>query len=129
MARADLAQLEPLEQLALVASSTDVLLGMHGAALTYSLYLPPWGALVELWPKNSDMWRCFEHMATMAGLHYARWENSSPAAFRVDASGDYTAVDVAAVASMVAEAAAKVRAQLAARGSAARAAAQAQASG
>jgi hypothetical protein len=89
----DFAPLDLSEQLELV-SRTDVLVGMHGAALTFALYLPPHAAVVELWPKRGDMWRCFEHIATMAGLHYGRWENGNPAAFRADGSGDYTTVDV-----------------------------------
>jgi hypothetical protein len=80
-------------QLATVAR-TEVLVGMHGAALTYALYMPPHGAVVELWPKGQDMWRCFEHAAAMAGLQYARWANADPGAFREDAAGDYTRVNV-----------------------------------
>lgn len=63
---------------------------MHGAALTYAALMPPHGGVLEAWPKDRDMWRCFEHLATMAGLHYARWENRDPARFRADAGGDYT---------------------------------------
>jgi hypothetical protein len=68
---------------------------MHGAALTYGLYLPAHGGVLELWPKDRDMWRCFEHLTTMAGLHYARWENRNPGDFRIDERGDYTTVNIA----------------------------------
>ncbi len=101
---ADLALVPAEEQVGLMAARTDLLVGMHGAALTYAALLPPWGAVVELWPKDRDMWRCFEHLAAMAGLQYERWENTEPAAFRADERGDYTRVDVGAVAAMVARA-------------------------
>ena len=38
------------EQLRIV-QSTDVLVGMHGAALAHALLMPPHAALVELWPQ------------------------------------------------------------------------------
>lgn len=41
---------------------------MHGAALTYPLYMPSHGGVIELWPKATDIWRCFEHIATLAGV-------------------------------------------------------------
>ena len=96
VSRADLAPLSVAAQVSLIAR-TDVLVGMHGAALTWAALLPPHAAVLELWPKDRDMWRCFEHLAAMAGLAYERWENAEPARFRQDASGDYTAVDESAV--------------------------------
>jgi hypothetical protein len=98
----DLAPLSAEAQVELMATRTDVLVGMHGAALTYAALLPPWAAVVELWPKDRDIWRCFEHLAAMAGLAYERWENANPAALRADAGGDYTRADVGAVADIVA---------------------------
>jgi hypothetical protein len=91
--RRDFARLGVEEQLG-VAAASEVLVGMHGAALTLALYMPPHGAVLELWPKEEGIWRCFEHLAAMGGLDYARWANPSPARFRVDAEGDYTTVDV-----------------------------------
>ena len=42
---------------------------MHGAALAWSLVMPPGTALLELWPQP-NMWRLYEHTAQWAGLHY-----------------------------------------------------------
>lgn len=67
---------------------------MHGAALTFPMYMPAHGAVIEFWPKATDMWRCFEHIATMSGLFYQRWENPDPGRFRTDSNGDYTRIDV-----------------------------------
>ena len=91
--RHDFAQLSVEAQLAIMAG-TEVLVGMHGAALTLALYMPSHGAVLELWPKDRDMWRCFEHLSAMAGLEYRRWENTDPTRLRVDGAGDYTNVDV-----------------------------------
>jgi len=87
----DLAHLTITQQIQLVAHS-DVLVGMHGAALSHLPYLPPWGGALELWPKQRDMWRCFEHLARWSGVLYSRWANQQPSAFRQDALGDYTRV-------------------------------------
>jgi hypothetical protein len=90
----DLATLDFAAQARLVAEGTDVLVGMHGAALTHALYLPRWAGVLELWPKPTDMWRCFELLATMAGVAYDRWANADAAALRADAAGDYLTLPV-----------------------------------
>ncbi len=79
----DLVHLTAHKQLARIAA-TDVLVGMHGAALTYAVHMSPGAGVVEMWPKDRDMWRCFEHLARMAGLRYDRWENRDPSRFRSD---------------------------------------------
>lgn len=40
-----------MEQQLAVVQQTDILVGMHGAALAHALLLPPHAALVELWPQ------------------------------------------------------------------------------
>ena len=88
----DMVHLSLEEQVRLIARS-DVLVGMHGAALSHMLAMPPWGGVFELWPKPTDMWRCFEHMARWAGLAYGRLAASGTAPqFRTDKNGDYTTV-------------------------------------
>ena len=109
VARIDFALLTVAEQVALVAERTDVLVGMHGAALSYALLLPPWAAVLELWPKPTDMWRCFEHLSTMTGVFYERWANADNSAFREDEKGDYLTLPTADVAAKVADLASKVR--------------------
>ena len=49
--------------------SSDECTGMHGAALAWSLLMPPGTALLELWPEPG-MWRLYEHTAQWAGLLY-----------------------------------------------------------
>ena len=55
-------------------SQTDVLIGMHGAGLTYVLCLPGHGGLIELFPRRSS-WRnqAFANLARWRNLHYQRW--------------------------------------------------------
>jgi hypothetical protein len=123
VSRVDFAQLDARAQVATMAGS-DVVVGMHGAALTQTLYQPPWGGLLELWPKPADMWRCFEHVAAMSGLVYERWENRGyPDRFRQDGAGDYTTVDVGEFAAVFARVAGGVRARKDARHTPERAAA------
>ena len=58
----DLAAMSLEEQLNLLAGGgTDVLIGMHGAALAWALLLPPHAAVIELWPQAEGVWRCYEH--------------------------------------------------------------------
>lgn len=109
--RVDFATLDAAAQVATIAR-TDILVGMHGAALTHALYLPHHAAVLELWPKPQDMWRCFEHIAAMSGLSYERWVNHAyPGGFRVDDQGDYTTVDVQEFARMLAALAGTTRAR------------------
>ena len=91
--KVDMVQLTFQAQLALMAG-TDVLVGMHGAALSHVVYLPPWAGVMELWPKDHDMWRCFEHLTQLTGPAYQRWENKNDKRFRKDRHGDYTLVEV-----------------------------------
>ncbi|KAK9819676.1 hypothetical protein WJX72_000981 [[Myrmecia] bisecta] len=93
----DLASLSLLEQLSTLADA-DILIGMHGAALAYTLLMPPHAGVIELWAQDKGIWRCYEHTSAWAGLEYRRWQNTDPTRTRVDAAGsDITTVDVSAV--------------------------------
>lgn len=91
--RIDFAQF-PLDQQVDTVRQTDIMIGMHGAALTHTLFLQPGSVLFELWPSTTGIWRCFEHIAPMSGVHYVRWSNRHRDKFRKDSSGDYTTVTV-----------------------------------
>lgn len=45
--------LPAVEQQLAVVQQADVLIGVHGTALAFSLALPPHAALVEIWPQAS----------------------------------------------------------------------------
>ena len=81
----DFAQLNFSAQLS-VLSSADILIGMHGAALSHAFFLPPWSALIELHPINQN-WHCFEHMTEWRGLSYSAWRNTHHQAEREDDIG------------------------------------------
>jgi hypothetical protein len=70
----DFGELSWPEQLAL-ARSTTVLLGMHGAGLTWSMFLEPGGGLVELhqFLGKAAPPKGLSNIATHAGLTYIRW--------------------------------------------------------
>jgi glycoprotein 2-beta-D-xylosyltransferase len=73
-----LERLSMADQLRLV-SATDVLVGMHGAGLTHTLFLPSGAALVELFPAyHSPATRYFRRMAECRGLFYQGWQNADP---------------------------------------------------
>jgi len=83
-----------LEEQVHTAAASDIIIGMHGAALAHSLWLPSWGGLVEMGSrKNLGMY--FHKIARWAGIHYENWINPHyPGSFRKDSDGDYTSVDM-----------------------------------
>ena len=114
----DFAQIAIQHQLALV-STADLLIGVHGAALSHAIFLPAKGALLELQPAQQN-WRIFQHMQQWAhrqdggeegggeqgglwkrdavhGANYGEWRNSVPGRERKDDVGDGIEVDVAEV--------------------------------
>ena len=50
--------------------NTDIFIGMHGAALTYVLFLPKHGALVELFPTETAYTSHFHSIAIRRGIKY-----------------------------------------------------------
>ncbi|KAL0034323.1 hypothetical protein WJX77_009296 [Trebouxia sp. C0004] len=94
----DLAHISLAEQIQLVSSGTDILIGMHGAALAWSLMMPPGTALLELWPQP-NMWRLYEHTAQWAGLHYRHWASQDKMPHSV--LEPPTSVDVQAIAALL----------------------------
>ena len=68
------------EQLKIV-TGTDILIGMHGAGLVHSLFLPSHGALVELFPERKKRLTHFRSIALWHGLKYKSWfKNTTKAA-------------------------------------------------
>ncbi|XP_023931081.1 beta-(1,2)-xylosyltransferase-like [Lingula anatina] len=68
-------QLKLKDQLELVAK-TDILVGMHGAGLTHTLFLPKHGGLIEIFPQYSNVMGHFRSLSNWRGIHYAFWKNS-----------------------------------------------------
>ena len=63
------------QQLSLIAN-TDILIGMHGAALSYSVLLPQTSVVIELFPQGSSANWHMEYLAKWNGLRYIKWKNS-----------------------------------------------------
>ena len=80
-----------------IVSRTDVLIGMHGAALTHSLFLPSHAALIELRPvRNSPP--MYARTSEWSGLIYESWTNEDhPKHYQEDANGDYTTISIPAL--------------------------------
>ncbi|KAI2809919.1 hypothetical protein BLOT_001072 [Blomia tropicalis] len=71
-------QMPFLEQIA-ITSKTDILIGMHGAGLTHTLFQPDYGLLFELYNcKDVD---CYRDLARLRGTHYLTWRNDSKLSF------------------------------------------------
>ena len=83
-----------------VISETDILIGMHGAGLSHTLFLPSHAGLVELYPTYWPTDRHFRAMAGWRRLHYSAWYNSES---RRELPDKYTLVDENAVVQMVHE--------------------------
>lgn len=66
------------EQLAVI-SKTDILIGMHGAGLSHTLFLPRHGGLIEMFPlyhpAENIHFRC---MAEWRHMYYMSWSNFNP---------------------------------------------------
>lgn len=60
-------------------SQCSVLIGMHGALLVLSMFLPPGGIVVELFPYaiNSHVYTPYRTLSTLSGMGiiYVAWEN------------------------------------------------------
>ena len=65
------------EQLYLLANS-DILVGMHGAAMAFSVFMPPGSAVIELYPSYypGSNWH-MEYIALWSGHHYVEWHNKN----------------------------------------------------
>lgn len=90
------------EQLQFLAH-TDVLIGMHGAAMTLSMFMPPGGAVIELWPRyqRNYNWH-MEAIARWSGHRYYSWRNRNSS--QEDAASGYTTVPPDVVVSRVMQA-------------------------
>ena len=79
--KVQLEQLSVKEQLQLVIE-TDILLGMHGAGLTHSLFLPVHAGVIEFLP-HPDSWNLsdghFRGISRWRNLRYIRWQNDDRA--------------------------------------------------
>lgn len=61
----------------LLISKVDILVGMHGAGLSHTLFLPKHAGLVELYPVYwSNANQHFKAMARWRGLQYESWSNT-----------------------------------------------------
>ena len=55
--------------------NSDVFITMHGAGLTHLLFLPDWGAVIELY--NCEDAACYRDLAAIRGVKYLTWEEPS----------------------------------------------------
>ena len=64
------------DQISLV-SQCDILVGMHGAALAYSVFLQPGSGMIELFPfGEGNNWH-MKYLAKWSRVHYLKWINTN----------------------------------------------------
>ena len=76
--------LSMLQQLWLV-SNTSILIGMHGAGLTHTLFQPLGGTTIELFNEDWGENRHLESLAVWSKMHYLTWRNTM---FKNEVKGD-----------------------------------------
>ena len=70
----------PMKQQLQLVATTDIFIGMHGAGLAHTLFLPIHGGLIEFYPTYwSASNRHFRAMAKWRGLQYQTWQNHESA--------------------------------------------------
>ena len=104
VSRLDPACMPPRERVAAMAA-TDVLVAVHGAALTYALFLPDGAAVVEI-TAAGGAGGAFRHLSRMRGLSYRSLAGASDR----NGTGEDVVVDAPALARASACAAAEVMA-------------------
>ena len=86
----------PMKEQLKIIKHTDILIGMHGAALAHTLYLPRISGLIEMFPykfkKMHAYSKMFEAIAKWRGVRYMFWENLDQA---MEINNYFTVVDVA----------------------------------
>lgn len=58
-----------------VSLNSDIFIGMHGAGLTHTLFLPDWAVLFELY--NCEDEYCFKDLTNLRGVKYITWQDKS----------------------------------------------------
>ncbi|KAK3596442.1 hypothetical protein CHS0354_033405 [Potamilus streckersoni] len=72
----------PMEDQLIWISETDILVGVHGAGMTHTLFLPKHAGIFEIFPQNfksTRSWYCvYEAVARWRSLSYISWTNTNP---------------------------------------------------
>lgn len=88
-----------------VISDTDVLVGMHGAGMTHSLFLPKHAVVLEFFPNYWGFLRHFKMFSKWRGVKYIGWQNLDP---RNEYADFYTRIPVDVVKEKAIEARRKI---------------------
>lgn len=71
----------PLKAQLEIVAKTDILFGMHGAAHAFSIFMPPGGAVVEMFNDNRKTYNWhMNKIATLSGHSYIKWGNTDKGA-------------------------------------------------
>ena len=71
----------PLKAQLEIVAKIDILFGMHGAAHAFSIFMPPGGAVVEMFNDNRKTYNWhMNKIATLSGHSYIKWGNTDKGA-------------------------------------------------
>ncbi len=87
-------------------STSDIVLGMHGAAFAYTLFMPPDGAVIELFPRYSAVNWHMRFLAHWAKIQYLSWQNRNKT--REDEKNGFTTMSPAVPVTLVHKAIKKI---------------------
>ncbi|XP_035677616.1 EGF domain-specific O-linked N-acetylglucosamine transferase-like isoform X1 [Branchiostoma floridae] len=66
--------------------NTDIFIGIHGAGLTHTLFLPDWACLLEIYNCGDES--CYRNLAALRGVGYVTWEGNAGLT-QIDQLGTY----------------------------------------
>lgn len=77
--KVDLENVKSLENLIRTFKCTKLMIGMHGAGLIFSMFLPKNSILIELFPYkiNSSFYTSYKQLANILDLNYFSWSNKN----------------------------------------------------
>ena len=80
-----------------IISHTDIFIGMHGAGMTFSMFLPDNSAVVEMFPAyyKSPNWH-MEYVARRSGHTYIKWKSTDHTLDDMDTESTTVPIDIIA---------------------------------
>lgn len=72
--RVKFAGIQLIDQLS-ISQNTDILIGLHGAGLTHTLFLPDWASLFEIYDCQD---KCYSDLARLRGVSYFSSSREAP---------------------------------------------------
>ncbi|XP_022106696.1 beta-(1,2)-xylosyltransferase-like isoform X2 [Acanthaster planci] len=69
----------PMRRQLQLIGNADIMVGMHGAAFGFSVFMQEGAGILEMWPRGLQGNWHMEYLAKRSSLYYQSWQNSDPA--------------------------------------------------